>query len=139
MNMRKSWVLGLFAAGTAFGIGVSQLTLAQAPAYETREIIRTDLKNLPGQEALIFSSVWQPGFRLPLHMHPDGHEFTVVIEGEQTFEIEGVGQKIVKAGEVLYTPPNTPHYGRNSTDKVSKTIVVRIKAKDQPIMVELKK
>ena len=139
MNIRKSWVLGLFAAGTAFGIGISQLIFAQAPAYQTREIIRTDLKNLPGQEALIFSSVWQPGFRLPLHMHPEGHEFTVVIEGEQTFEIEGVGQKIVKAGEVLYTPPNTPHYGRNATDKVSKTIVVRIKAKDQPITVEVKK
>ena len=139
MNIRKSWVLGLFAAGTAFGIGISQLIFAQAPAYQTREIMRTDLKNLPGQEALIFSSEWQPGFRLPLHMHPEGHEFTVVIEGEQTFEIEGVGQKIVKAGEVLYTPPNTPHYGRNATDKVSKTIVVRIKAKDQPIMVEVKK
>jgi len=139
MNKRKSWVLGLFAAGTAFGIGISQLMFAQAPAYQTQEIFRTDLKNLPGQEALIFSSVWQPGFRLPPHMHPEGHEFTVVIEGEQTFEIEGVGQKIVKAGEVLYTPPNTPHYGRNATDRVSKTIVVRIKAKDQPIMVEVKK
>jgi len=139
MNIRKSWVLGVFAAGTAFGIGISQLVSAQAPAYETREIIRTDLKNLPGQEALIFASVWQPGYQLPLHMHPEGHEFTVVIEGEQTFEIEGVGQKIVKAGEVIYTPPNTPHYGRNATNKVSRTIVVRIKAKDQPITVEVKK
>ncbi len=132
-------VLGLFAAGTAFGIGSSRLIFAQTPAYQTKEIFRTDLKDLPGQEALIFSSVWQPGFRLPLHMHPEGHEFTVVIEGEQTFEIEGIGQKIVKAGEVLYTSPNTPHYGRNATDKVSKTIVVRIKAKDQPIIVEVNK
>jgi quercetin dioxygenase-like cupin family protein len=139
MKIRKSLLLGLFAAGTVFGIGISQLIFAQAPAYQTREIIRTDLKNLSGQEALIISSVWQPGFRLPLHMHPEGHEFTYVIEGEQTFEIEGVGQKIVKAGEVLYTPPNTPHYGRNATNKVSKTIVFRIKAKDQPIMVETKK
>ena len=28
-------------------------------------------------------------FRLPLHMHPNGHEITYVVEGEQTFEIEG--------------------------------------------------
>ena len=55
------------------------------------------------------------------------------------FEIEGVGQKIVKVGEVLYTAPNTPHYGRNATDKVCRTLVVRIKAKDQPVMVEVKK
>jgi len=72
-------------------------------------------------------------------MHPDGHEFTFVVEGEQTFEIEGVGTKVVKAGEAIYTPPNTPHYGRNATDKESKTVVVRIKAKNQPVMVELKR
>ncbi len=110
---------------------------AQAPAYTTKQIVKTDLENLPGQEALIFASEWQPGFRLPRHMHPNGHEFTYVIEGEQTFEIEGVGTRIVKAGEVLYTPPNTPHYGRNATDKVSKTLVVRIKNKDKPVMTEV--
>src|SRR5204862_472666 len=70
--------------------------------------------NLPGQEVLLFASTWPPGFRLPLHMHPDGHEFTFVIEGEQSFEIDGVGTKIVKAGEIIYTPPNTPLFGRNA-------------------------
>ena len=139
MQMRKTFIAGLFAAGTAFGVGVSQLIFAQTAAYQTREVIRTDLKNLPGQEAIIFSSEWQPGFRLPLHMHPEGHEFTYVVEGEQTFEIEGVGQRIVKAGEAIYTPPNTPHFGRNATDKVSRTIVVRIKDKSQPITVEIKR
>ncbi|MEH2488899.1 hypothetical protein [Bradyrhizobium sp. AZCC 2230] len=44
----------------------------------------------------------------------------------------------MKAGEALYTPPNTPHFGRSATDKVSKTLVVRIKDKEQPVMVELK-
>ena len=139
MQVRKSLVVGLFLAGAVVGAGVSQWVFAQAPAYQTREVIRTDLKNLPGLEVLIISSTWQPGFRLPLHMHPEGHEFTFVVEGEQTFEIEGVGQKVVKAGEVLYTPPNTPHYGRNATDKVSRTIVVRIKDKSQPIAVEIKR
>jgi quercetin dioxygenase-like cupin family protein len=62
-------------------------------------------------------------------------EFTYVIEGEQTFEIEGVGTKVVRAGKVIYTPPNVAHWGRNATDKESKTLVVRIKAKDKPIMI----
>jgi quercetin dioxygenase-like cupin family protein len=48
---------------------------------------------------------------------PDGHEFVFVIEGEQTFEGEGTGTKILKAGEVMYTPPNVPHFGRKATDK----------------------
>ena len=95
--------------------------------------------NIPGQEVLLFTSTWQPGYRLPLHMHPEGHEFTYVVEGEQTFEIDGVGTKIVKAGEVIYTPPNTPHFGRNATDRESRTIVIRIKARDQPVAVEVKR
>jgi quercetin dioxygenase-like cupin family protein len=73
-------------------------------------------------------------------MHPEGHEVTYVIEGEQTFEVAGVGTNIVvKAGEALYTPPNTPHFGRNATDRTSKTIVVRIKDKDRPIAVDVKR
>ena len=83
------------------------------------------------------SSDWHPGFRLPLHKHPDGHEFTFVVEGEQTFEVAGMGTKVVKAGEVIYTPPNVAHFGRNATDKISKTVVFRIKPKDQPITVNV--
>jgi quercetin dioxygenase-like cupin family protein len=131
--------LAVFSFGLALGIGSSEVIHAQNPTYATKQIIQTDLNNLPGQEVLLFTSTWQPGFRLPLHMHPEGHEFTFVIEGEQTFEVEGVGTKIVKAGEVIYTPPNTPHFGRNATDKPSKTLVVRIKARDKPISVEISK
>jgi quercetin dioxygenase-like cupin family protein len=133
--MRTTWVIAVFACGILLGMGASQVIHAQAPSYATRQLVQTDLNNLPGQEVLLFASIWQPGFRLPWHIHPDGHEFTYVIEGEQTFEIEGVGTKVVKAGEVIYTPPNVAHYGRNATDRESRTLVVRIKAKDKPVMV----
>jgi quercetin dioxygenase-like cupin family protein len=129
----------LFAGGILIGVGASEIIHAQVPPLAVRQVLQTDLNNIPGQEVLVFASTWQPGFRLPLHMHPEGHEITYVVEGEQTFEIEGVGTKIVKAGEVVYTPPNTPHFGRNATDKESKTIVIRIKAKDQPVAVEVKR
>jgi quercetin dioxygenase-like cupin family protein len=130
---------GLVAAGAILGVTSMEISRAQGPQYATSQILRNDLSNLPGQELVIYSSVWQPGFRLPLHMHPNGHEVTFVIEGEQSFEIDGVGTKIVKAGEALYTPPNTAHFGRNATDKPSKTLVVRIKDKDQPVMLEVKR
>ena len=137
-TMRKLVAVSFFVCGIVLGLGASQIIHAQAPAYATKQVIQTELNNLPGQEALIFASTWRPGFRLPWHVHPDGHEFTYVIEGEQTFEIEGVGTKIVKAGEVIYTPPNVAHCGRNATNRESKTLVVRIKAKDKPIMLEVK-
>jgi quercetin dioxygenase-like cupin family protein len=128
---------GVFALGMA--VGGRSAGVVQAPQYETKQILQMDLNNLPGQEVLVFTSTWQPGFRLPWHIHPNGHEITYVVEGEQTFEIDGIGTKVVKAGEAIYTPLNTPHSGRNATDKISRTIVIRIKDKDKPIMVEIKR
>ena len=137
--INRAIALGVvFAVGMAAGGLWTEFVHAQAPQYQTKQVLQTDLNNLPGQEIVVFASTWQPGFRLPLHMHPNGHEITYVVEGEQTFEIEGVGTKVVKAGEAIYTPPNTPHFGRNATDKVSKTVVIRVKDKDKPITVEIK-
>ena len=140
--MQKHYAIGvgLFVAGTVFGVVGSQTLFAQGSGLpSTKMILRDDLQNIPGQEVLVFTSDWAPGNRLPLHMHPNGHEFVYVVEGEQTFEIDGVGQKVVKAGEVLHTQPNVPHFGRNATEKLSKTVVFRIKEKNQPISVEVKR
>ena len=138
--MNRAIELGaVFAVGVLVGGLSTEFDHTQAPQYQTNQVLQTDLNNLPGQEIIVFASTWQPGFRLPLHMHPNGHEITYVIEGEQTFEIEGVGTKVVKAGEAIYTPPNTPHYGRNATNKISKPLVIRVKDKDKPIMVEIRK
>jgi quercetin dioxygenase-like cupin family protein len=135
----KGFAALLFAGGIVIGLVSSEIIHAQGAQLTTKLVFQTDLNNLPGQELLLYASTWQPGFKLPLHMHPEGHELTYVVEGEQTFEIEGVGTKVVKAGEAIYTPPNTPHFGRSSPDGVSKTIVIRIKAKDQPVAVEVKR
>jgi quercetin dioxygenase-like cupin family protein len=135
---RHFFSAGLLVGGIVIGLGLPETIRAQATGLVTKQVFRTDLVNLPGQEVIIYASEWPSGFRLPLHLHEEGHEFVYVIEGEQTFEIDGVGTKIVKAGEVVYTPPNTKHFGRNATDKLSKTLVIRIKAKDKPVMTEVK-
>jgi len=139
MKMRTLAAIGLVAAGLVLGLASSEIIHAQVAGYATKQILKDDLQNIPGQEVLFFTSDWPPGFRLPLHMHEEGHEFVYVIEGEQTFEIDGVGTKVVKAGEVLHTQPNVAHFGRNATDKLSKTLVVRIKNKDKPLLTEVKR
>ena len=138
--MRQKHILAttIFGGGILFGLGSSEMIHAQIPGYVTKQVFKTDLSNLSGQEVIIYASEWPPGFKLPLHKHEEGHEFVYVVEGEQTFEIDGVGTKVVKAGEVVYTPPDTKHFGRNATDKISKTLVIRIKAKDKPVMSEVK-
>ena len=138
---RYAIYVGVFVTGAVLGIAGSQVILAQ-PAdggYSTKLLLRTDLQDSPGQEVLIFSSDWPPGSKLPLHTHPNGHEFVYVVEGEQTFHFAGGELKTVRAGEVLYNPPNTAHFGENAGQKSSKVIVFRIKPKSQPTMVEVKK
>jgi quercetin dioxygenase-like cupin family protein len=130
---RNDLALGtLFVSGVLVGLVSSEMLHAQS-GYATKQILKDDLNNIPGQEILFFTSDWPPGFRLPWHMHEDAHEFVFVLEGQQTFDIDGIGTKVVKAGEIIHTLPNVPHYGRNATDKISRTLVVRIKPKDKPI------
>jgi quercetin dioxygenase-like cupin family protein len=82
---RTLFVGGLLCAGILIGLISSQLLPAQPAGYSTKIVYRTDLANLPGQEAIFYASDWPPGFRLPWHVHPEGHEFVYVMEGEQTF------------------------------------------------------
>jgi|SRR5215468_537315 len=108
MRWRTLTAGALFFAGVLAGLVSSEMIHAQS-GYATKQILKDDLNNIPGQEVLFFTSDWPPGFRLPWHMHEDGHEFVFVLEGQQTFEIDGVGTKVVSAGEVIHTQPNVPH------------------------------
>jgi quercetin dioxygenase-like cupin family protein len=138
--MKRNAIIGAtLGIGIAIGFASSQLIQAQPSGYSTKQVYRGDLANLPVQEVIISASDWSPGFRLPWHVHPEGHEFAYIVEGEMTFEVDGVGTKVVKAGEAIHTPPNVAHFGRNASDKLSKTVVFRVKEKGQPIMVEVKK
>jgi quercetin dioxygenase-like cupin family protein len=135
---RWMMLLFLFAAGIIVGIAGSTAINAQLAASRARTIFSADLKGVPGQEILFSTSDWSPGQTLPCHIHPDGHEFAYLIEGELTFRIEGVGEKVVKAGEeVGHILPGVAHYGRNASDKIAKTLVVRVKEKSKPLAVEV--
>jgi hypothetical protein len=93
-------VCSLFIAGVLIWSASNEIIHAQGAQYETKKIAQTDLGNIPGQEVLIFTSTWQPGFRLPLHMHPNGHEFTFVIEVsyvQAAFVVVGNCIQIVKS------------------------------------------
>ena len=81
--MNRAIELGaVFAVGVLVGGLSTEFVHTQAPQYQTNQVLQTDLNNLPGQEIIVFASTWQPGFRLPLHMHPNGHEITYVVDGE---------------------------------------------------------
>jgi quercetin dioxygenase-like cupin family protein len=114
----------------ALGMRVAQAApLAPTPV----QLLRVDLEGVPGQEVVVTTSEWAPGQRLPWHVHPGGHEFGYVLEGEMTYEVEGHGTTVVKAGELHHVLPGVPHYGHNVSGRPARTLVFRVKAKDQPV------
>jgi quercetin dioxygenase-like cupin family protein len=137
---RQIWIFGvLFALGVGAGMLGSRVMYAQSAAPTPRLVLRSDLQGVPGQEILITATDWAPGQRLPLHIHPGGHEFAYIVEGALTFEVEGKSVTTVKAGEVNHVLPDIPHFGRNDGSVLAKTIVVRIKDKDKPVVVPVTK
>ena len=89
MTLQRQTFAAVLFAGAILGFGSAEIIHAQVPGYATKVVMKTDLQNLPGQEAIFYASDWPSGFRLPWHVHQEGHEFVYVIEGEQTFEIDG--------------------------------------------------
>ncbi len=77
---RHVFSAGLLIGGIIVGLALPETIRAQVTGLVTKQIFRTDLVNLPGQEVIIYASEWPSGFRLPLHLHEEGHEFVYVIE-----------------------------------------------------------
>ena len=110
---------------------------AQAPAQNApaaKQIFQSDLKGLPGQEALVFFVEFAPGQGLPWHVHPGGHELVYGLEGAFVFEEQNGTKSSLKAGEVKHIGPDIGHTVRNEGTTVAKALVVRVKDKAKPIV-----
>jgi hypothetical protein len=47
---------GVFAVGMVVGGLSTEFVHAQAPQYETKQVLQEDLNNIPGQEIIVFES-----------------------------------------------------------------------------------
>ena len=66
---RHIFSAALLVGGIVLGLSLPESIRAQVPGYVTKQVFKTDLVNLPGQEVIIYASDWPSGFRLPLHQH----------------------------------------------------------------------
>jgi quercetin dioxygenase-like cupin family protein len=127
--MHKVNFLGLVCGLVASIVGAAT---AQAPT-PPKQLLQTDLKGVPGQEAMIFSVDFAPGQVLPWHMHPGGHELLYVVEGTLTVEDQNAKKVTLKPGEVNHIDPDVGHTARNEGSTPAKVIVIRVKDKDKPV------
>lgn len=92
----------------------AQTTPAAAPSPLKRTILQTHtLVTQPTREAITALAELEVGGTAPRHTHT-GEEIGYVVEGTGVVEMEGAAPRTVKAGDVFFVPPNTPHLVRNT-------------------------
>jgi quercetin dioxygenase-like cupin family protein len=140
--MQRKFLLGGFALAAAFGAGVAfspKFVSAQANLISAKEVVRDEMTGMPGEEVVVQYVELKPGAAIPWHMHPDGHEISVIVEGSETLEVEGQSPRKIGVGEGFHLQPNVVHRGTNGSNAPAKIVTVRIKPKDKPIMVPVQR
>jgi len=137
MTPRKALISALVVAGVAGLALLVELRAETMGQIKADQILVKDLAGEPGKEVNIQVYTFPPGASVPWHIHPDTHEFGYQLDGEFTLLINGEPSKTLKAGDAFYVPPNVIHRGINAGRSKVKFVVVRVKPKGKPAMVEV--
>jgi len=108
--------------------------MSDTPATATRtELIRRDIPEAPGHEAIMFLLSLPPGGAAPAHKHP-GIGVGYVLEGVYESQYEGEELKTFTAGDAICDLAQTPHLiARNGSATESlRFIMTFIVKKGQP-------
>ncbi len=131
--MLKRTSLGLLIALAGIG-AVSAQTPAAAPAPSA--IKRTPLQkveNFPaGYNIVTVVAEIAPGGSAGRHTHP-GVDSGYVMEGEATFLIEGMPDRVVKPGDSWAVPAGVVHDVKVIGDKPLKYVGIYVVEKDKPM------
>src|SRR5262245_11939774 len=101
--MKQSIRMLIVVWGVVASIGAMIGPAAQAQnAPAAKQLLQSDLKGVPGQEALVFFVEFAPGQSLPWHMHPGGHELVYGLEGTCVIEEQNGTKVSLKAGDVTH-------------------------------------
>ena len=137
MTPRKALISALVVAGVA-GLALFAERRAEATGeIKAEQVLVTDLAGEPGKEVNIQVYTFPPGASVPWHIHPDTHEFGYQLDGEFTLLINGEASRVLKGGDAFYVPPNVIHRGINASRAQAKFMVVRVRPKGKPALVEV--
>jgi quercetin dioxygenase-like cupin family protein len=122
------------------GAGLTALLcLAGSPLAaqaKVTQLMRKDLTDLPGKEALMITVEYPPGSKDPVHRH-NAHAFVYVLEGSVVMQLKGREPVTLTPGQTFYEGPDDVHVvGRSaSSTKPAKLLVVLVKNKGAPVVV----
>src|SRR5512133_706577 len=110
---RSKLILGLALLITSTLITTGTVTAQEAVtppmAQETiTPLITKDLAGFPGEEALMYTVDFPPGFSSPVHRH-DAQVFVYVLEGSVVMQVRGQKELTLQPGQTFYEGPNDIH------------------------------
>ncbi|AEU35855.1 cupin domain-containing protein [Granulicella mallensis] len=132
-SSRLIWVLAVLISS----IPVPTSTLM---AQETiTPLITKDLAGHPGEQVLMYTVDFPPGFASPIHRH-NAQVSVYVLEGSVVMQVRGQKELTLGPGQTFYEDPNDIHVvSRNaSSTKPAKFLVFLINKKGAPLVIPAK-
>jgi quercetin dioxygenase-like cupin family protein len=98
----------------------------------TRKILSQTDGPAPGYETLLVEATIEAGVAVGRHTHP-GIESAYVLEGGFELPIQGQATRMLKAGDAVQIPPETPHAGGKAGTAKSRLIITYVVQKGKPL------
>jgi len=119
---------------------MAQKAVTPPTAHETiTPLITKDLAGLPGEQVLMYTVDFPPGFSSPIHRH-NAQVSVYVLEGSVVMQVRGGQEITLTRGQSFYEDPNDIHVvSRNaSSTKSAKLLVFLINKKGAPLVIPAK-
>jgi quercetin dioxygenase-like cupin family protein len=107
-----------------------------APAATTPGVTRKILSQVdgptPGCETLLVEATIEAGATVARHTHP-GIETAYFLEGGLELPVQGQQTRMMKAGDSVVIPAETPHAGGKPTDAKTRVLITYVVEKGKPL------
>ena len=133
------WVLAFLIASSLIPTNtlMAQKAVTAPMAQETiTPLITKDLAGFRGEQALMYTVDFPPGFSSPAHRH-NAQVFVYVLQGSVVMQVRGKEELTLEPGQSFYEDPNDIHVvSRNgSSTKPAKFLVFLINKKGTPLVI----
>ena len=141
-SLKPMLVLAFFIASALISTSALMARKAVTPpmAQETiTPLITKDLAGVPGEQVLMYTVDFPPGFSSPIHRH-DAQVSVYVLEGSVVMQVRGGKEITLTPGQSFYEGPDDIHVvSRNaSSTKPAKFVVFLINKKGAPLVIPAK-
>jgi quercetin dioxygenase-like cupin family protein len=98
----------------------------------TRKILSQTDGPVPGYVTLLVEAEIEAGVSVARHTHP-GIESAFVLEGGFEVPVQGQPTRVLKAGDGIQIPPETPHAGGKPGAAKSRLLITYVVEKGKPL------